>query len=82
MQYTVPPLCIAPLFLCFSLQAYNTLMKSDVVSVCGLMVMMEKLVAVASVGILSSYQRELLALFIQAFNLRVEEVQYVIMRLA
>lgn len=45
---------------------------------CGLMVMMEKLVAVASVGILSSYQRELLALFIQAFNLRAEEVQYVI----
>lgn len=53
-------------------------MKREVVSVCGLMVMMEKLVAVASVGILSSYQRDLLALFIQAFNLRAEEVLYVI----
>lgn len=53
-------------------------MKREVVSVCGLMVMMEKLVAVASVGILSSYQKELLALFIQAFNLRADEVQYVI----
>ncbi|KAK4328191.1 hypothetical protein Pmani_001398 [Petrolisthes manimaculis] len=57
-------------------KAYNTLMKSEAVCVCGLMVMVEKLVTTADIRILTTYQKDLLSLFIQALNLRAEKSQY------